>query len=418
MAELGKPSSNVDQAPIPATGGGGGPIPAVPNSPHVGTSPGGPGVLGQSNTGAGVRGESLGEGGGTIHGIPQPWSAPGDGVYGRGTPGVHGVSAFAAGDGVFGEGGPGVHGRATIADSGVWGEHPGHPGQAGVGIGVKGTSVSGDGIYGTGAHNGVHGQTASSGDSGVWGDNTGGGYGVSGSTNSTYQQGASGTAGVWGSNSGSGIGVKGTSTSGDAVVGFSTSKNHAGVSAVNDSGGFGVWARGTPGVWATGTPAGHFEGNVEVTGDLSLQGNLNISSTGDILLSDCAEFFDLIDSQIESGTVMVIDCDGRLCPCTKAYDKKVAGVVSGAGDFRPGIILGARPGRATSMPIALVGRTFCKVDASEAAIEMGDLLTTSTTLGHAMKAVDLHLACGALIGKALRPHDKGLGLIPILVALQ
>jgi hypothetical protein len=35
-----------------------------------------------------------------------------------------------------------------------------------------------------------------------------------------------------------------------------------------------------------------------------------------------------------------------------------------------------------------------------------------------MKAQDAQSAFGAIIGKALRPLGSGLGLIPILVALQ
>ncbi len=70
------------------------------------------------------------------------------------------------------------------------------------------------------------------------------------------------------------------------------------------------------------------------------------------------------------------------------------------------------------MPLALVGKAYCKVDAQYASIEVGDLLTTSPTPGHAMKADDLLKAFGAVIGKALRPLPTGLGLIPILIALQ
>jgi hypothetical protein len=70
------------------------------------------------------------------------------------------------------------------------------------------------------------------------------------------------------------------------------------------------------------------------------------------------------------------------------------------------------------MPIALMGKVYCKVDASYGAIEVGDLLTTSSTPGHAMKANDPMKAFGSVIGKALRPLDSGEGLIPILIALQ
>ena len=68
--------------------------------------------------------------------------------------------------------------------------------------------------------------------------------------------------------------------------------------------------------------------------------------------------------------------------------------------------------------ISLMGKVHCKVDARSAPIEVGDLLTTSSTKGHAMKAADPMKAFGSVIGKALRPFKAGTGLIPILVALQ
>jgi hypothetical protein len=70
------------------------------------------------------------------------------------------------------------------------------------------------------------------------------------------------------------------------------------------------------------------------------------------------------------------------------------------------------------MPIALMGKVYCKVDATYGAIDVGDLLTTSPTLGHAMKADDPMKAFGSVIGKALRPLKEGQELIPILIALQ
>ena len=69
-------------------------------------------------------------------------------------------------------------------------------------------------------------------------------------------------------------------------------------------------------------------------------------------------------------------------------------------------------------PIALLGKVYCKADAGYAPIEVGDLLTTSATPGHAMKATDAVKAFGAVIGKALRPLKEGQGLIPIMIALQ
>lgn len=145
------------------------------------------------------------------------------------------------------------------------------------------------------------------------------------------------------------------------------------------------------------------------------------SEIGDILLSnaDCAEDFDISGlSKAEPGTVMVIEEEGSLRPSTIAYDKKVAGVISGAGDLRPGLILDRHPGIDGRKPVALMGKVFCKVDANYAPIEVGDLLTTSPTEGHAMKATDPEKAFGAVIGKALKSLTSGQDMIPIIVALQ
>ena len=70
------------------------------------------------------------------------------------------------------------------------------------------------------------------------------------------------------------------------------------------------------------------------------------------------------------------------------------------------------------IPIALLGKVYCKADARYGSIEVGDLLTTCASPGHAMKAADPVKAFGAVIGKALRPLKEGQGLIPILIALQ
>ena len=70
------------------------------------------------------------------------------------------------------------------------------------------------------------------------------------------------------------------------------------------------------------------------------------------------------------------------------------------------------------LPLTLTGRAWCKVDATYGPIALGDLLTTSSTPGHAMTASDPSTAFGAVIGKALRPWNDGTGLVPVLVALQ
>ncbi len=143
--------------------------------------------------------------------------------------------------------------------------------------------------------------------------------------------------------------------------------------------------------------------------------------SGDIMLhnADCAEDFDVMEvADAEPGTVMVIENEGKLVPGNKAYDKRVAGIVSGAGAYQPGIVLDKQKGATNRKPIALMGKVYCKVDAGYAPVAIGDLLTTSPTAGHAMKASSPNEAFGAVIGKALGPLDDGTGMIPVLVSLQ
>ncbi len=216
----------------------------------------------------------------------------------------------------------------------------------------------------------------------------------------------SGVSGVNDAAGGSGAGVYGESTAWDGVHGISHSSQHAGVSGTNDAGGPGVWAI------STGGPAGYFLGDVVVTGNVRA---FDVTLSG----ADFAEEFDVAaTAEAEPGTVMVLDQHGALRPSQQAYDKRVAGVISGAGDYKPGLILDKKESSKGRMPVALVGKVSCKVDAQYTPIEMGDLLTTSPTPGHAMKATNPFQAFGAVIGKALRPLEAGQGLIPILVALQ
>ena len=161
------------------------------------------------------------------------------------------------------------------------------------------------------------------------------------------------------------------------------------------------------------------------SGDNSTAGEATIhlnGEAGDIVLrnADCAEDFPIENApSVEPGTVLIIGGDTQLRVCSEAYDKRVAGVVAGAGTYKPGIILGRKEDqRHNSLPVALMGRVYCKVDSRDGAIEVGDLLTTSPTPGHAMKVADPMKAFGAVIGKALEPISRRMGMIPILVALQ
>jgi hypothetical protein len=217
-------------------------------------------------------------------------------------------------------------------------------------------------------------------------------------------------AGVYGQSDNQGVMGLTTSNSGTGVYG-----GNVGKTAPN---GFGVRGETTGGVGVQGQSfgpglAGKFIGKVRIEGDVEV--------TGDVILlggNDCAEHFQISGAAPDVGSVMCIDIDGTLTPSQRAYDKKVAGVVSGAGSFRPGLVLGKPNQGSKSSVIALIGRVYCQADATSAPIEIGDLLTTADIEGHAMKAQDPQRAFGAVIGKAMGALPSGRGLIPVLIALQ
>jgi hypothetical protein len=207
--------------------------------------------------------------------------------------------------------------------------------------------------------------------------------------------------------SSTGTGVWGASTEGEGVHGESNSTVFAAVAGIQineRSTGAGVY-----GEHRGHGPAGFFKGNVVVTGHL------------EFAAADCAEEFSVGAAATDApspGTVMVIADDGDLCASTRAYDRRVAGVVAGGGHCPPAIVLGRDAAPTTKVAVALIGRVYCKVDAAFGAVDTGDLLTTSPIEGHAMKAADQVRAFGAVLGKALAPLERGRGLVPILVALQ
>jgi hypothetical protein len=263
---------------------------------------------------------------------------------------------------------------------------------------------------------------------GVSGDNTADGDGVLGETSHAG-------IGVHGAGD-AGIGVLGECNGGRGVVGVS--KTATGVEG-DSTDGIGVW--GT----SVNSEGIHAETHSTVTAALAayqknpasdsaalyakhdgrrtaafFEGNVLISGHIEFLqAADCAEDFDIsAESCAEPGTVMALDDEGNLRESCQPYDKRVAGVISGAGSYKPGLVLDKQQAQHSRRPIALLGKVFCKVDAQFGCIKVGDLLTTSPTVGHAMRADDPVKAFGSVIGKALRPQADGQGLIPILIALQ
>jgi hypothetical protein len=136
--------------------------------------------------------------------------------------------------------------------------------------------------------------------------------------------------------------------------------------------------------------------------------------------ADIAEPFAMSQPDLPKGAVVVIDEDnaGHLTLSREAYDKRVAGVISGAGGVNPGLSLSQHGVMEGSQHVALTGRVYVQADATSGTISPGDLLTTSTTPGHAMKTAEPSRAHGAILGKAMTCLKDGKGLVLVLVALQ
>jgi hypothetical protein len=318
-------------------------------------------------------------------------------------------------------------GTSTSADPAVLGTNQqkgaGVSGHSVGGRGVEGICESFQGVFGHSDQNaGVVGECDAKGGFGVYGTSAEG-VGVIGFSK-TFQGvyghseqnagvvGECNAKGGWGvyARSDDGCGVAGLSKSWQGVYGHS--ETQAGVVGVSEEM-VGVWAENSrgdhPALFVRGAKlAGRFEGDVEVTGDIRL-----------VDAGDCAELMAWRDSvEPTAGTVAVLGPEGSVNACRSPYDRAVAGVVSGAGRLRPGLVLGEQSADGRNVPLALMGRVYCQVDADWGEIAVGTLITSSPTVGHGMAASDPQRAFGAIIGKALGTLCSGRALLPILVALQ
>jgi hypothetical protein len=157
---------------------------------------------------------------------------------------------------------------------------------------------------------------------------------------------------------------------------------------------------------------------LDVDGDLTVSGTIN-GGTINAKYQDVAEWVES-SQKLEAGTVVALDTEksNQVLASSEAYDTRVAGVVSA----QPGISLGE--GGAGKVLVATTGRVKVKVDATRAAIKIGDLLVTSDVVGVAMKSEAIKVGSrrihspGTIIGKALEPLAKGTGEILVLLSLQ
>lgn len=268
--------------------------------------------------------------------------------------------------------------------------------------------------------------TGVSGAAGVWGL-----IGAPADVDKAKSAGPQSNAAIVGHSTDSHAAIIGNSQAGIGVEGISSNPSAAAVSGSNPNGLAGSFngSLTVTGLATFGTltsrgaasfPSVSTTGNMQVGGQLNVTGVINLGQGSDVRFAgDCAEQFDVVaEAAAEPGTVMVLGEAEQLAPCERPYDSRVAGVISGACEYRPGLVLDQRETGAPRRPVALIGKVYCKVDAEYGAIAVGDLLTTSATPGHAMKACDAGKAFGTTIGKALRSWSDGRGMIPVLVALS
>jgi hypothetical protein len=139
----------------------------------------------------------------------------------------------------------------------------------------------------------------------------------------------------------------------------------------------------------------------------------NYASTAEFVNAyegDLAEIY-ASNENLEPGDVVIIsqDIDNNIEISKSSDSIKVAGVISSA----PGLVINSKE---EGYKLALVGKVPVKVVNEGGPIARGDLLTTSSTPGHAKKASDVKP--GSIIGKALENFNGSEGTILVLVNLQ
>ena len=406
--------------------------------------------------GRGVYGSaSSGDAGTNYGGYFSAYGSYGRGVYGAATnsgsytnyggyfsaAGTYGVGAYGYSSdyyGLYGYGGArGVYGYASgtsgyggyFYSSGTSG-YGAYAYTAGSGYGLYGYSVGGDGIYAASGASNEHG--------GYFNNSNSVGLAGAALYARAYNSGADGVA-FWAhndhttstdataalSNDGTGPLLKGFGGNGgedefrinnDGTMIFYNSSHETTVIIDPEEGSGGVGGQIT-------LYDGDGAATIQIDGDYNGDGRITTQELQITGGSDLSEQFDIRgdDVAIAPGLVVSIDPDqpGHLSVSDCAYDNKVAGIISGAGGIKPGMMMGQAGTEADGQhPVALSGRVYCWADTSGGPIQPGDLLTTSDNPGHAMRVTDHTKAIGAMLGKAMTALEDGKGLVLVLVSLQ
>ncbi len=370
----------------------------------------GRGVYGYSPNGIGVVGSALyGPTGGT-------------GVSGSGLTGVHGTGTST---GVSGNGILGVYGESSSDTGyGVYGYN-----SSNTGAGVKGQGSLGPGVAGTGTYTGVTGLANASNSSVTYGV-YGRAYSVNGFGIYGYSLGGTGAAGVsyhgnalYGYNEGqardqAALHVFNINPAGGMAAYITNTSNYATAHFANNSTGEVLYLQ-NGGTDASGTNGGDF---IKAVNNPENDAQFRVLTSGEVrsdvgFYTPAADFAEMLPAVtgLEPGDVLIIGSDGKLTRSLKPYQAAVVGVYS----TRPGFVAGGQmEGEPIGkVPLAVIGVVPVKATSENGVIQPGDLLTTSSTPGHAMKAGP-RPEVGTVIGKALAPLTSSTGVILMLVTLQ
>ena len=166
-------------------------------------------------------------------------------------------------------------------------------------------------------------------------------------------------------------------------------------------------------------------GNQQVILTVDEKGNGVVEVKGRVLVNgkkvrvhDYAEILDLATRDgIRAGSVVAWDPDASgLVPASASNARRVVGVISGAGKFRPGMVIGSRTDGSKDFPVAVSGVIYARVSGEAGPVEPGDLLVPSSAAGVGMRAADPRATAGTVFGKALEPWSgAGEGLVLMLV---
>ena len=236
---------------------------------------------------------------------------------------------------------------------------------------------------------------------------------------------SSGGVGVWAHSNGSGLGgpaIRADNTNAGGIGIWSTT-NSTDANLVLTNTGSGDLIRGFSGGGGGNLLFRVLNNGTTVTTVLQITGGADLAEPFHVNAEEGTEGQRDQDTKIEPGMVVVIDPTqpGKLKLSREPYDRKVAGVISGANGLSPGMVMSVKndPYADGEHPVALTGRVWCWCDTTHGAIEPGDLLTTSERYGHAMKVTDFGRSQGAALGKAMTGLKTGeQGLVLVLVGMQ